>query len=58
VELSSVGSVITLRINKKPILNYTNTTAFTSGRIMLGYLDAFDSVGTRKATSWCMTTCA
>lgn len=45
VELKKIGSVVTLSINKKPILNYTNTTAFTSGRIMLGYLDAFDSIG-------------
>lgn len=45
VELKKIGSVVTLSINKKPILNYTNTTAFTSGKVMLGYLDAFDSIG-------------
>lgn len=45
VELAKVGGVLTLTINKKAILSYTNATAYTSGRIMLGYLDAFDSIG-------------
>ncbi|HEX5218524.1 MAG TPA: Calx-beta domain-containing protein [Verrucomicrobiae bacterium] len=46
VELSKVGDVITLRINKSVILSYTNATPYTSGNIMLGYEDAFDSMGT------------
>jgi hypothetical protein len=45
VELDKVGSVLTLRINKTTIFSYTNTTSYTSGNIMLGYEDAFDSVG-------------
>jgi hypothetical protein len=34
-----------LRINKTTIFSYTNTTPYTSGNIMLGYEDAFDSTG-------------
>jgi hypothetical protein len=45
VELSKVGDLITLRINKTTIFTYTNTTPYTSGNIMLGYEDAFDSLG-------------
>jgi hypothetical protein len=45
VELSKVGSLITLRINKTVIFTYTNTTPYNSGNIMLGYEDAFDSTG-------------
>jgi len=45
VELSQIGKIITLKINNTVILSYSNTTAFTKGNIMLGYDDAFDSVG-------------
>jgi len=45
VEMSKIGSLITLKINKTTILQYTNTTGYNSGNIMLGYLDAFDSIG-------------
>jgi hypothetical protein len=45
VELSKVGNIITLRINKTTIFSYVNTTPYTSGNIMLGYEDPFDSVG-------------
>jgi parallel beta-helix repeat protein len=45
VELSQINNVITLRINNTVIFAYTNTTAFTNGNIMLGYDDAFDSIG-------------
>ena len=44
VEISQVGNVITLTMNRTPILSYTNTTPFTSGNIMLGYCDAYDSI--------------
>src|SRR5204863_3526262 len=40
-----VRGVLTLRINKTTIFSYTNTTPYTSGNIMIGYEDAFDSVG-------------
>jgi len=45
VELSKVNDIITLRINKTTIFSCTNTTGYTSGNIMLGYEDAFDSTG-------------
>ena len=45
VELAQVGNQVTLRINHSVILQYNNTAAATSGNIMLGYDDAYDSVG-------------
>jgi hypothetical protein len=45
VEISKIGNVITLWINNTKILIYTNTTPYTSGNIMLGYDDAYDSIG-------------
>jgi len=46
VELKQVGGKVTLTINGTEILSYTNKTAFTSGDIMLGYDDGYDSIGT------------
>jgi len=45
VEVSQVGNLITLKINRTTIFSYTNATAFTSGNIMLGHCDAYDSIG-------------
>ena len=45
VELAQVGSLVTLRINHTTILQYNNAVAATSGNIMLGYDDAWDSIG-------------
>jgi hypothetical protein len=45
VEIKQVNGVITLSIDKTQILTYTNTTGSTSGNIMLGYDDAYDSTG-------------
>jgi hypothetical protein len=45
VELSKIGNIITLRINSTKILSYSNSTPYTAGNIMLGYEDAFDSIG-------------
>jgi hypothetical protein len=45
VEISQVGNLVTLKINNTVILSYTNTTQFTSGNIMLGTCDAYDSIG-------------
>lgn len=45
VELSQVAGVITLKVNGVVILQYTNTTGFASGNIMIGHNDQFDSVG-------------
>ena len=44
VEIRHFNGVVTLIINRTPIMSYTNATAFTSGNLMLGYCDAYDSV--------------
>jgi hypothetical protein len=45
VELKQVNGVIYWSINHTLIFAYTNTTGYTSGNIMLGYEDGYDSVG-------------
>jgi hypothetical protein len=45
VEISQIGNIVQMRINSTVILTYTNKTAYTSGDLMLGYTDAYDSVG-------------
>jgi hypothetical protein len=37
--------VISLWINNNLILQYTNTSAFTSGNVMIGHTDQFSSTG-------------
>lgn len=44
VEISQIGRIVTLKINNTTISSFSNATAYASGNIMLGYLDAFDSV--------------
>jgi len=46
VELSQIGKIVTLKINNAVIMTYSNTTAFTNGNVMIGYNDAYDSIGT------------
>ncbi len=45
VEVAQVNGVIYWSINHTLIFAYTNTTPYTSGNIMLGYDDAYDSIG-------------
>lgn len=45
VEVSQIGKILTLRVNNTTIFSYSNATAYASGNIMLGYNDAYDSVG-------------
>jgi len=45
VELRQVNGVIYWSINHTLIFAYTNTTSYKSGDIMLGYTDAYDSIG-------------
>jgi len=45
VELRQVQGIVTLKIDHTTILTYANTAAPTSGNIMLGYCDSFDSLG-------------
>lgn len=49
VELSQIGNVITLRVNNTPILSYNNTNEFTSGNIMVGYTDPYNSTGSSQS---------
>ena len=49
VELSQVGGTVTLRINRTVIFSNENPTAFDSGNIMIGYNDAYDSIGPSTA---------
>lgn len=51
VEVRQVGGVITHLINNTPILLFTNTTGFASGNIMIGYNDAFGSIGGGNANT-------
>ena len=44
VEVSQIGKIITLKVNNTVIFSYSNTTAYASGDIMIGYDDAFASV--------------
>jgi hypothetical protein len=45
VELRQINGVIYWYVNHSLIFAYTNTTSYTSGDIMLGYVDAYDSIG-------------
>lgn len=49
VEISQIGKIITLRLNKAQVYSYTNNGSFTSGKIMLGYMDSFDSIGNSQS---------
>jgi len=45
VELGQVGNLITLKVNDIAIWAHQNTNSFTSGNVMIGMNDQFDSVG-------------
>lgn len=49
VELSQLGGVVTLRVNHTPIMSYNNTTPYTSGNVMIGYTDPYDSTGSSQS---------
>jgi len=49
VELRQVNGMIYWYINHTLIFAYTNTTGYDSGNIMLGYTDAYDSIGSADA---------
>lgn len=46
VELSQSNGIVTLTINSTNILTFTNTAGISAGNIMLGYVDAYNSIGT------------
>ncbi|MDB6110643.1 MAG: Immunoglobulin I-set domain protein [Pedosphaera sp.] len=43
-EISQFNNVITWRLNGVVVAQRTNTTSYTSGNIMLGYMDIFSSI--------------
>lgn len=45
VSVFQEGDVITWKIDNLPIFQRTNTTSMDSGKVMLGYADTFNSVG-------------
>lgn len=45
VELRQLDGKVTLSVNHFPVLEYTNTSGFNSGNVMIGYNDQFSSVG-------------
>ena len=50
MELSQIGNIVTLKINKTVILSYTNTVTANNGNIMIGYDDAYDSIMTADSS--------
>jgi len=44
-ELSQVDGIVRFKANGATLYTYTNTSPFTSGHVMIGYMDAFDSLG-------------
>ena len=45
MEASQSNNVVALKVNGTQIFTYTNTSGTTSGNIMIGYVDPFDSIG-------------
>ena len=45
VEIRQIGNLVRYSINKTVIFDTTNTTAYQSGKIMLGYCDPYASIG-------------
>lgn len=52
VELSQIGNVIKWTIDGKTIAVRTNASAWTSGRVMIGYSDPFSGVSRLKDENW------
>jgi hypothetical protein len=49
VEIRKVNNTVTLRINNSVIISQGNATNYSSGNIMLGYMDPYPSVGSDGA---------
>jgi hexosaminidase len=45
VQITQKDNLITYMLNNRIVCQYTNTTVYTSGDIMLGYCDTFASIG-------------
>jgi hypothetical protein len=52
VEVTKIGNVVGLNIDKSPVLRFTNNTPYTSGKLMLGYTDPYDSIGNPDGTAY------
>ena len=50
MELSQVNNLISLKVNDILIWQHQNTNAYTSGNIMLGMSDQFESIPTANAS--------
>jgi hypothetical protein len=51
-ELSQIGSLITWQINGVVVAQRTNTSAYTSGNVMIGYMDPFISIANPAADNF------
>lgn len=49
VEVRQINNLITWLLNGKALAQFTNTTAYSDGRVMIGYYDGFVSVGTTNS---------
>ncbi|MCW5557052.1 MAG: hypothetical protein KIT22_04340 [Verrucomicrobiae bacterium] len=53
VEVSQIANVITWTIDNSLITTYTNTTGeYTSGTVMIGYMDIFNSIPNPAEDNW------
>lgn len=52
VEIRQIGNRVNMLINNSPVIQITNTSAYTNGDIMLGYCDSYDSVGGTEAATY------
>ena len=43
---------MTLSLNKIAVFNFTNTTTFTNGCLMLGYVDPYNSIGEQAGAAY------
>jgi hypothetical protein len=52
VELSQINKVLTWRLNGVIVAQRTNTSSFTNGNAMIGYLDPFTSISNPKEDNY------
>lgn len=45
VDIRRVGNTVALRINNTPVVTYNNATNYTTGTVMIGYMDPYVSIG-------------
>lgn len=45
VEIAQIGSTVTLTVNGVKIFERDNASAFTSGNVMVGHMDTYNSIG-------------